>query len=60
VWCAWRAHSSGALFSGENSEDAVAFRKAGNAILKEMGGAVNAGEQLIKMPSFPITLARCA
>jgi hypothetical protein len=42
-------------FSTQNSEDAVAFVEAGNAIPNKKGRAVNAGEQEIKMPSFPIT-----
>jgi len=36
--------------SAANGEDAVAFSNAGNAILNEKGGSVNAGEQTIKMP----------
>jgi hypothetical protein len=36
--------------SAGNGEDAVAFSNAGNAILNEKGGSVNAGEQTIKMP----------
>jgi hypothetical protein len=45
-----------APFSTQNSEDAVALREGGNATLKKNGRAVNAGEQEIKMPSFPVTL----
>jgi hypothetical protein len=45
-----------APFSTQNSEDAVAFPEAGNAIVNKTGRAVNAGEQEIKMPSFPLTL----
>jgi hypothetical protein len=47
----------GAPFSTENSEDAVAFRKGGNATLNKTDRAVNAGEHEIKMRSIPLTLA---
>jgi hypothetical protein len=47
-------------FSPANSENAVAFAKAGNAIPNGIGRAVNADEQTIKMPSIPLTLERTA
>jgi len=42
-------------FSAKNSEDAVSFQQAGNAILNKSRRPVNAGEQAIKMRCFAFT-----